>query len=150
MTDNFQVVTRYTFTRGTENKVQIDYLRINDSGSPIIYKSSKKYDWEAKRADGFVWHDRYSVELIEEDYKIRSLSGQDRYEFTEIAYSSRVSWEPKVQALIDLEPYLDMAIIERYHALAAATLAGLTEEEKKEVTTFPDLDESFIVDTDGE
>jgi hypothetical protein len=83
------------------------------------------------------------------ELEIHSLSGQDEYEFTEIPYSSSPSWEPKIQTLIDLEPYLDAAITERYHTLAAATLAGLTEEEKKEVTTFPDLDEAFI-DIDGE
>jgi hypothetical protein len=82
--------------------------------------------------------------------EICSLSGQDKYEFTESLYSSEILWEPKIQTLIDLKPYLDAAITERYHALAAATLAGLTEEEKKDVTTFPDLDESFIVDRDGE
>lgn len=77
-------------------------------------------------------------------------SRQDKYEFTEIPYPSSVSWEPKIQALINLESYLDAAITERYHALAAATLDGLTEEEKKEVTTFHNLDESFVVGTDGE
>jgi hypothetical protein len=77
-------------------------------------------------------------------------SRQDKYEFTEVPYSSHISWEPKIQALIDLESYLDAAITQRYHALAAATLAGLTEEEKKEVTTFPDIDEAFIFDADGE
>lgn len=82
--------------------------------------------------------------------EIRSLSGQDKYEFTEIPYSSGVVWEPKIQALINLESYLDAAIAERYHALAASTLERLTEEEKKEVTTFPELDESFIFDTDGD
>src|SRR5437588_35256 len=54
--------------------------------------------------------------------EIRSLSGQDKYEFTEIPYSSNVLWEPKIQALINLEPYLDAAITGRYHALAASTL----------------------------
>lgn len=82
--------------------------------------------------------------------EVRSLSGQVKYEFKEIPYLSSVLWEPKIQALIDLEPYLDAAITDRYHALAAATLAGLTEEEKKEVTTFPDIDEAFMVDADGE
>lgn len=82
--------------------------------------------------------------------EICSLSGQDKYEFTETPYSPDIFWEPKIQALIDLEPYLDAAISERYHALASATLAGLTEEEKKEMTTFPDLDDAFIVDADGE
>jgi hypothetical protein len=73
--------------------------------------------------------------------KIRSLSGQNKYEFTEAPYLPDTFWEPKIQALIDLEPYLDAAIVERYHTLAASTLGGLTEEEKTEVTTFPDLDE---------
>jgi hypothetical protein len=82
-------------------------------------------------------------------FHIRSLSGQDKYEFIKPPSSSRIFWEPKIQALIDLKPYLDAAITERYHALARATLAGLTEEEKKDVTTFPDLDESFIVEPDG-
>lgn len=82
--------------------------------------------------------------------EIRSLSGQDKYEFTKPPHPSGIFREPKIQALIDLKPYLDAAITERYHALAAATLADLTEEEKKDMTTFPDLDESFIVDADGE
>jgi hypothetical protein len=82
--------------------------------------------------------------------KIRSLSGQSKYEFTEAPYLSGLSWEPKIQALIDLEPYLDAAIVDRYHALAASTVAGLTEEEKKEVTTFHDLDEAFMAGADGE
>lgn len=73
--------------------------------------------------------------------EIHSLSGQSKYEFKEIPYSSSISWEPKIQALIDLESYLDTAIAERYHALAAATLEGLTEEEKAGVTARPELDE---------
>ncbi len=73
--------------------------------------------------------------------EIHSLSGQDKYEFTETPYTSRILWEPKIQALIDLEPYLDTAIVNSYHALAASTLEGLTEEEKVAITTRPDLDE---------
>jgi len=73
--------------------------------------------------------------------EIRSLSGQDKYEFTEIRCSSDLLWESQLQALIDLEPYLDAAIIERYHALAGSTLEGLTEEEKVAITARPELDE---------
>jgi hypothetical protein len=83
--------------------------------------------------------------------EIHSLSGRGKYEFTEMPYSSRVSWEPKIQALVDLEPYLDAVITERYHALAAATLEGLTEKEKEELTTRPELGEAFLIDdSDGE
>lgn len=73
--------------------------------------------------------------------EIGSLSGQVKYEFTEISHSSDVSWEPKIQALIDMEPYLDAAITARYHALAASTLEGLTDEQRSAVTTRPELDE---------
>ncbi|HVF57712.1 MAG TPA: hypothetical protein VM934_16280 [Pyrinomonadaceae bacterium] len=83
--------------------------------------------------------------------EIHSLSGQDKYDFIEVPYSSSVLWEPKIQALINLEPHLDAAITERYHALAAATLSGLSEEEKKEVTTRPELGEAFLINSsDGE
>ncbi|HWT00658.1 MAG TPA: hypothetical protein VN256_10455 [Pyrinomonadaceae bacterium] len=83
--------------------------------------------------------------------EVHSLSGRDRYEFTEMPYSAQVSWEPKIQALIDLEPHLDAAITERYHGLAAATLEGLTEKEKEEITTRPELGEAFLIDdSDGE
>jgi hypothetical protein len=68
-------------------------------------------------------------------------SRQDKYEFSETPDLSNVEWEPKIQALIDLEPYLDAAITARYHALAASTLEGLTEEEKVAITTRPELDE---------
>jgi hypothetical protein len=68
-------------------------------------------------------------------------SRQDRYEFTEIPYSFNAVWEPKIKALIDLEPYLDAVLTERYHTLAASTLEGLTEEEKIAITTRPELDE---------
>lgn len=73
--------------------------------------------------------------------EIGSMSGQVKYEFTEIPDASGISWETKIQAIIDLEPYLDAAISERYHALAAATLEGLTDEEKAAVMARPELDE---------
>ncbi len=73
--------------------------------------------------------------------EVHSLTGRDRYEFIDNTYPSEVSWEPKIQALIDLEPYLNAAIVERYHALAAATLEGLTEEQKVAITARPELDE---------
>ena len=78
--------------------------------------------------------------------EIRSLSGQDKYEFTELPYKSDILWEPKIQTLIDLEPYLDAALTERYHALAASTLEGLTEEEKTAITARPELDEKAFLE----
>ncbi len=81
---------------------------------------------------------------------IHSLSGRMRYEFTEAPSASELSWDSEIQALIDIEPQLDAALVERYHALAAATLDGLNEEEKKEITTRPELGEAFLIDgSDG-
>ncbi len=76
---------------------------------------------------------------------IRSLSGQGRYDFPDAPRLSDSPWEPMIQMLIDLEPHLDSHLVERYHALAAATLSGLTEEEKAEVTTRPEFGEAFLI-----
>ena len=81
---------------------------------------------------------------------IRSTSGQARYDFFGAPKPPAVMWSSNIKRMVELEPQLDSALVNRYHALAAATLAGLTEEEKKEVTTFPDLDDAFMVDADGE
>jgi hypothetical protein len=81
---------------------------------------------------------------------IRSTSGQARYDFFGVPELSAATWDSNVKKMIELEPQLDDALVARYHALASATLAGLTEEEKKEMTTFPDLEGAFIVDANGE
>ncbi len=78
---------------------------------------------------------------------IRSLSGQGRYEFLNPPRLPDRPWEPMIEMLADLESHLDARLVERYHALAAATLSGLTEEEKAAVTARPELDESaFLID----
>jgi hypothetical protein len=79
-------------------------------------------------------------------FEIRSLTGQDTYEFTELAYPSGVIWDPKIQALVDLERSLDAALTARFHALAASTLEGLTDGEKAEITTPSKLGEAFHID----
>ena len=89
--------------------------------------------------------DRQEVPVI-----IRSTSGQARYDFFGVPEPPAIMWDSYVQKMVELESQLDAALVARYHALAAATLAGLTEEEKKEVTTFPDLDEAFIIGADEE
>jgi hypothetical protein len=83
---------------------------------------------------------------------IRSLGGQIRYELPEAPRLPNTPWDSKIQALIDLESQLDARLADRYHALAAATLADLTEEEKKAVTARPELEEdAFLIDdSDGE
>ncbi len=85
--------------------------------------------------------DGHLVEIM-----IRSLSGQVKYEFPEAPRLPDEPWDERIQQFINLEAQLDASIVERYHALAAATLAGLTEEEKKEVTARPELDEgAFLI-----
>jgi hypothetical protein len=72
---------------------------------------------------------------------IQSLSGQARFDFPEAPRLPDTPWDWKLQALIDLEPKLDAYLAEAYHALAAATLADLSEEEKAYVSSRPELDE---------
>lgn len=46
-----------------------------------------------------------------------------------------------IQKLIDLDSKLDSIVLDKYFALAASTLEGLTEEQKKAITERPNLDE---------
>ncbi|MGB8509055.1 MAG: hypothetical protein WCD76_11780, partial [Pyrinomonadaceae bacterium] len=82
---------------------------------------------------------------------IRSASGQVRYDFFGVPQPPATLWDTNIQKMVELESHLDVAIVERYHALAAATLAGLTKEEKKEITARPEIGETFLIgDSDGE
>ncbi len=77
---------------------------------------------------------------------IQSLSGQVEYEFPDAPRLPDAPWDSKVQTFIDMEAQLDAALIQQYHALAAATLEGLTEEEKAEITTPSNIGEAFLID----
>lgn len=72
---------------------------------------------------------------------IRSLTGRGRYDLPEAPCLPTMPWDEKIQGLVDLEEQLDEALVARYHALAASTLEGLTEEEKIAITARPELDE---------
>lgn len=77
---------------------------------------------------------------------IRSLSGHGRYDLPEAPRLFNEPWDEKIQRLIDLEDQLDATLVARYHALAASTLEGLTEEEKAAITARPELDENAFID----
>jgi hypothetical protein len=84
--------------------------------------------------------DNHKVDLI-----VRSLSGQGRYDLPEAPRFPDKPWDERVQNLIDLEDQLDSSLMARYHALAAFTLEGLTEEGKVAITARPELDENAFL-----
>jgi len=80
--------------------------------------------------------------------KVRSLTGQCRYEFSEAPRLPYRPWDERIQMLVDLDAPLDAALAGRYNALAALTLDGLSEEEKAALTARPELDEdAFVIDS---
>jgi hypothetical protein len=90
--------------------------------------------------------DKVQLELARNDghkvpVVIRSLTGRGRYDLFEAPRLPDMPWDKKIQGLVDLERQLDNALVTRYHALAASTLEGLTEDEKIAVTARPELDE---------
>jgi len=85
-------------------------------------------------------NDSHLVEIV-----ISSLSGQGLYETPEAPSLDSSPWGNKIEALISLEKQLDEALIERYHALATDTLAGVAEELKAELTTKPELSENAFL-----
>jgi hypothetical protein len=78
---------------------------------------------------------------------IRSRTNQALFELPEAPRLPREPWNERIQALINLEKNLDRRLVEQYHALAASTLAGLTEEERTRVTRRVELDDdAFLID----
>lgn len=84
---------------------------------------------ELAKCDGHV------VELF-----VGSKTGRAIFNFPEAPRLPDSPWDSNIQTLIDLESKLDARLCERYNALAASTLEGLTEEQKAAVTARPDLD----------
>jgi hypothetical protein len=76
---------------------------------------------------------------------IRSATGRATFELTNAPRLPDAPWPTTIQTLVDLEKPLDTRLVSRYHALAAATLEGLTEDEKAAVMARPELDEEAFV-----
>ena len=84
--------------------------------------------------------DGHLVEVI-----IRLLDGQIHHNLPEAPRLPDNAWDSNIQSLIDLESQLDHRFAEGYHALAAATLEGLSEEEKAAVTARIDFEDEFVL-----
>jgi hypothetical protein len=83
--------------------------------------------------------ERVQQEVMRRDHHIvpvviRSQTNQAIYELPEAPRLATDAWGNHTQHLINLERELDSHLFERYNALAAGSLAGLTEEEKELVT----------------
>ena len=76
---------------------------------------------------------------------IRSHTNRAQYSLPEAPRLPLNPWNSRIQSLIDLERDLDTRLVERYHALAAGSLAGLTDEQKKRVTTRPQLNKPSLL-----
>lgn len=107
-------------------------LKIND---PYI-EDLDRVRLEIARGDG------HTVPVL-----IRSRTNQAVFELPEAPRMPLNPWDSRLQLLIDLERDLDARLIARYHALAASTLDGLSEEEKTRVTRRVELDDdAFLID----
>lgn len=85
-------------------------------------------------------------ELISDDghtvaVRVRSSIGLTHYNFPDSPRMPNKAWDADLQMLINMEGQLDAALVQRYHDLAAATLEGLSDEQKAAVTVRPELDE---------
>lgn len=94
--------------------------------------------------------DRVQEELARRDghevtIVIRSHSNRALYSLPEAPRLPSNPWDSRMQSLIDLERKLDSRLIERYHSLAAGSLVGLTDREKKRVTMRPQLNRPSLL-----
>jgi hypothetical protein len=65
---------------------------------------------------------------------VRSVEGRATVECPEAPTLPANPWDPATEGLISLEQRLCALLTKRYNALAAGTLAGLSDEEKEELT----------------
>jgi hypothetical protein len=78
--------------------------------------------------------------------KVRSQIGLAHYNFPDAPRLPDKTWSEDLQMLINMESRLDETLVEGYNALAAASLAGLNEHEKAEITARPTIGEAFLID----
>jgi len=122
-------------------------FRLPPENDTILGKSIHLGDVKVTVEDGCIDNfDKVKKELEtfdnhQSEVVIRSLNGQAKFELPNAPRLPASPWDSNIQGLIDLESPLDARLVERYHALAAATLEGLTEEEKAAVTARVELDE---------
>lgn len=72
---------------------------------------------------------------------IWSRIGLAQYDFPYAPRFTDKTWHADLQTLLNMEEQLDAALVRRYHDLAAATLEGLSDEQKAAITARPELDE---------
>jgi hypothetical protein len=89
--------------------------------------------------------DDHLVEVI-----MQPLDGQLHHELPDAPRLPAELWNANIQSLIDLESELDARLANGYHALAAATLEGLSEEEKAAVTARFNFEDEFVGNDAGE
>jgi hypothetical protein len=77
---------------------------------------------------------------------IRSLSGHGHHQMPKAPRLPDSPWPDKIKQLINLEDRLDTKLVQRYNELAAETVAGLSDEEKTEITARSEIGEAFYID----
>jgi hypothetical protein len=78
--------------------------------------------------------------------RVRSRTGLARFNMRDAPRLPDKSWDADFQMLINMDGQLDAAVMQRYNALAAATLAGLSDDEKAAITARPEIGEAFLID----
>jgi hypothetical protein len=101
-----------------------------------------------KQIEGF---EQTLIELRKDDshtvaVRVRSRIGVAHYSMPNAPRLPTNVWKNDLQMLIDMEGQLDAALMQRYNALAAATLAGLSDDEKAAITARPEIGEAFLID----
>lgn len=61
--DTVQAVTRFKFTVGTTNNVEIQYLQINATNPPVVYPVDTVYEWDLPKIDA-PDYERYTVQFL--------------------------------------------------------------------------------------
>jgi len=106
-------------------------IRLGDA--TVTIKDAFIDDW-TKIEQELNMEDDHSVTIL-----VRSRTHRGRYHFLNPP-QPRSPLDPFAQRFVDLETLLDRQLIEGYNKLALATLSGLNEEQRNQLTASPTLD----------
>jgi hypothetical protein len=73
--------------------------------------------------------------------RIRPISRRGRYLFANAPRFHQDAWDETMKSFVAVDELLDKALASRYHELAFSTVAGLTHDEIRTITTRPELSE---------
>lgn len=130
--------TSYHLTFPTLNEIRFIFNQELFFGNFLIYIEKTMLENYEEVKEKFDKLDGQPVGMT-----VKSLNGKIKYISLNAPKLPKNAWNKKTRKLIDLDEKFNTEFLEKYFNLAASTLKGLSEEQKKSITERPKLSINF-------